>query len=115
MLNLKQFRQVKEHLKLYGGATLKSNGTITALKSGYMVSRAGYEKTMKKLSYFKLVKHLRTAQRLGAYAGLWEDNGLIYLDISDNIALRERAILEGLKNNQLSIYDCKNADYIRLK
>lgn len=115
MLNLKQFKQVKKHLKKYGGATLASDGSITALKSGYMVSRAGYEVKNKRLSYFKLVKHLKLAQRLGAYAGLWEDNGFIYLDISDNIATRERAILEGLKNNQLSIYDCKTGDYIRLK
>ena len=115
MLNLKRFKQLKKHLKLYGGATLASDGAITALKSGYMVSRAGYEIKSKKLSYFKLVKHLRLAQRLGAYAGLWIDGGLVYLDISDNIATRERAIYEGLKNNQLSIYDCKTGDYIRLK
>lgn len=115
MMNLKQFKAIKKHIKEYGGATLASDGAITALKSGFMVSRAGYEFKSKKLSYFRLLKHLRLAQRLGAYAGLWIDDGIIYMDISDNIKARPMAIYTGIKNNQLSIYDCATGDYIRLK
>jgi hypothetical protein len=37
--------------------------------------------------------------------GAWVDEGILYIDISNNFAKRSEAIREGYKNEQIAIYD----------
>ena len=93
-----------------GGATYNLAMGDTA-HSGYMVSKKGFE--MK----FPTEKNVKQAviQFMEAYGfelyevenfmGAWIDEGVLYLDISNNIADRRKAIKEGYKNEQLAIFD----------
>ena len=114
-MNRKQLKQLKKHIEKSGGATLDAHGVIMAFKTGYCVSIEGYEKSVKKLTKRIVNKYLKIAGARGMYAGVWLENGLFCFDISDNIATREQAIYEGVKNKQRAIYDCKNNDCIYLK
>lgn len=114
-MNKKQLKQLREHIAKSGGATLNKNGAIMAFNSGYCVSVKGYEKSVKKLTKRIINKYLKIAGSRGMYAGVWLEDGLYCLDISENIATREQAIYAGVKNEQRAIYDCFNNDYIYLK
>lgn len=58
--------------------------------------------------YFK--KHKKELGRGKNYLGLWhnKDDGQVYLDVSENIQDRERAISAGQKQDQISIWDVTN-------
>ena len=103
----RQLKQLKEHITQNGGATLTPRGRITALKYGFMVSVAGYEKrtTLKRLNKRIINKYLKLARKADAFAGLWLDNNILYLDISKQYATKAQAIEAGLKNKQLAIYN----------
>jgi hypothetical protein len=93
-----------------GGATYNLAMGDTAHK-GYMVSKKGFE--MK----FPPEKNVKQAviQFMEAYGfelydaenymGAWVDEGILYMDISNNFEKRSEAIREGYKNEQIAIYD----------
>ena len=58
--------------------------------------------------YFK--KHKKELGRGKNYLGLWhnKDDGQVYLDVSENIQDRERAISAGQNQDQISIWDVTN-------
>jgi hypothetical protein len=58
--------------------------------------------------YFK--QHKKELGRGKNYLGLWhnKDDGQVYLDVSENIQDRERAISAGQKQDQISIWDVTN-------
>ena len=107
MKNLKEFiASIIEN----GGATYNLAMGDTA-HSGYMVSKKGFE--MK----FPTEKNVKQAviQFMEAYGfelyevenfmGAWIDEGILYMDISNNFEKRSDAIREGYKNEQLAIFD----------
>ena len=114
-MNKKQLKQLKEHIAKSGGATLTAGGVITALSAGYMVSIKGYEKSVKRLTKRVINKYLKLAKAHGLYAGVWLENGLYCMDLSKNIADKQRAIYEGIKNEQRAIYEISTGSYIYLK
>lgn len=113
----KQLKQLKTHIQKTGGATINIHGRLRAFKNGYMVSKDGFAKitTLKRLNRRLIRTYTMHALLIGAYVGFWIDNGLLYIDLSMNILDKQRAIYEGLINNQIAIYDCKNKQSIYLK
>lgn len=100
-----------------GGITLDAKTLEDAnLKSGYMVSLAGYEiiTTVNELTTNALLAHARMAHALGGFVGLWLDTDKLYIDISINEKDRQKALKTGKFNNQLAIYDVENDKEIRV-
>ena len=107
MKNLKEF--VAAIVK-NGGATYNLAMGDTAHK-GYMVSKKGFE--MKFLPETEVrVAVIQFMEKYGFelyevenFMGAWIDEGILYMDISNNFTKRSEAIREGYKNEQLAIYD----------
>lgn len=90
-----------------GGATLNSTGKQVSYKNGYQVSKKDcYILNVKNLN--KVLKAVnRTLVNLAEndFCGLWVDNGLIYIDISEHIARLSNAMQIGIERKQKSIFD----------
>lgn len=114
MLNVNDLKQL-----IYNGASLDASLNKTTLKEGFMVSLLGYEKTFTPeqttdiyntiLQYQKLIKNNKYK-----YIGLWYNDGLVYVDISQHYKNKKDAFKTGVKNRQLAIFDLKNNCDIKL-
>ena len=107
MKNLKEFvASIIEN----GGATynLANGGTVD---KGYMVSKKGFEMKFQPevdvtQAVCQFIKEFGfELYEVENFMGAWIDEGILYLDISNNIAKRSDAIREGYKNEQLAIFD----------
>ena len=102
-----------------GGCNLSKNMEFLNYNSGYMVSIKDMY-IIKKYDIKNLKKALKNVVKniaINQCCGCWynsEDNN-IYIDISINIEDKQQAIKEGVKNNQLAIYDIKNNKTIYIK
>ena len=93
-----------------GGATynLANGGTVD---KGYMVSKKGFEMKFQPevdvtQAVCQFIKEFGfELYEVENFMGAWIDEGILYLDISNNIADRRKAIKEGYKNEQLAIFD----------
>lgn len=112
--------ELKNEIIKNGGLTITKELKNANLKSGFMVSISGYEFTsynindiMKKMiEYKEVIKDLKNY-----YIGVWidtENDNLIYLDISKNIAKSRDAITEAKRNYQKAIYNIKDNKSIYL-
>jgi hypothetical protein len=106
MKNLKEF--VAAIIK-NGGATYNLAIGDTA-HSGYMVSKKGFEMKFQEVDVTQAVCQFIKEFGFELYEvenfmGAWVDEGILYIDISNNFAKRSEAIREGYKNEQLAIYD----------
>ena len=107
MKNLKEFvASIIEN----GGATynLANGGTVD---KGYMVSKKGFEMKFQPevdvtQAVCQFIKEFGfELYEVENFMGAWIDEGILYLDISNNFAKRSDAIREGYKNEQLAIFD----------
>ena len=48
------------------------------------------------------------------FVGGWIENGIVYLDVSEQIADKRTALNLGVQRNQLAIYDANNGNVINL-
>ena len=48
------------------------------------------------------------------FLGGWVENGIIYLDVSEQIFDKRTALTQGINRNQLAIYDAFNSEVINL-
>lgn len=90
--------------------------------SGYMVAKGGtkgaildadefYDPVKGPAALSAFVKQYRSDLGTGkSYLGLWHntEDGKVYLDVSDNIMDRSRAVSAGRRRNQISIWDVAN-------
>ena len=119
-----------EYVKNNNGCNIDASLDLKEIKSGYMVSLKGYEKTIdlndlndlnnliiqKKvfdaiLEKTDTIKDLRQLNRKSNFCiGLWHNNDdkKLYIDISVNIKSKRVAIEQGIKNLQYYIYDVVN-------
>lgn len=93
-----------------GGATLNRQGEKVNFSRGYQASKKdcytiGVEK-VDKIS--KAVNELLNRIGRDEYVGLWVDSGLVYIDISENIKNRKKALNIGTARHQISIFDWAN-------
>ena len=100
-----------------------------APQSGYMTSDAGAEESVSYDDFFSsrdrsraiLLEYIeKNAQALsdrGAYFGIWvvKDQGTVYLDVSRRYDTRAEAVRAGFANEQQSVYDIENDEYIYMK
>jgi hypothetical protein len=107
MKNLKEFvAAIIEN----GGATYNLAMGDTA-HSGYMVSKKGFEmkfppeKDVKQAVVQFMEAYGFELYEVENFMGAWIDEGILYMDVSNNFAKRSEAIREGYKNEQLAIYD----------
>lgn len=106
---------LKEGIK-NGGFTIDKDGKTPKVKSGYVVSDYGKEKTYllnDKSDMIQLEKDIITyfdyiQNENGAHVGGWIENGVFFLDISRIYQNKKEALRIGKKNRQLAIYDIKN-------
>lgn len=114
-MNKRQYEMILTYVNDFSGATVDATtGDIALLNAGYMVSLAGYEKQVKKLSFRALQKAEKTARNLGGFLGIWADDGIIYLDVSVCVDNIETALILGKKHAQKAIFDnnLKNSIYL---
>lgn len=103
-----------------GGFTKNAYMEDISEKKGYIVSIEGFEKIYNidvnieeieadVLDYIKIIqskKHL--------YVGLWVSDDKIYLDLSKHYKNKEKAVINGINNKQLAIYDIAKDESIPL-
>jgi hypothetical protein len=93
-----------------GGATYNLAMGDTA-HSGYMVSKKGFEMKFQPevdvtQAVCQFIKEFGfELYEVENFMGAWIDEGVLYLDVSNNFAKRSDAIREGYKNEQLAIFD----------
>ena len=99
-----------------GGATLDRNGASVNFKSGYQVSRKDcYTLNAEKITDVKkaVEKVLkRIGHESGLYCGVWVDSGLVYIDISERIKSRKKALNVGKARKQISVFDWRAGDCV---
>ena len=105
-----------------GGTFLYKDGEIVdgGVTDGFMVSRSGAEEKIPAdqfngttLRDYALT-HSDMLDEPGAYLGVWEDNGTVYLDVSHHFDDRVQAERFGREHDQLAIYDVANGESIDL-
>lgn len=97
------------------------DGTLNP-PTGYMVSLEGHEKTYpspRSLSHFNsmITDYLQrdkwdVINQGGVYLGLWISGAVLYIDLSENIDDRVKAIKEGFRREQTAIWDCASKEEI---
>lgn len=99
-----------------GGATLDRNGANVDFKNGYQVSRKDcYKINAESLNEIKkAVKTVlkRISHESGLFCGVWVDSGLVYIDISERIKSRKKALNVGKARHQISVYDWRAGDCV---
>ena len=99
-----------------GGGTLKDN-KLVEFDSGYIVAFKEFEKVIDMdNSIYETMALLQDYidKHNDSYIGFWINEGNIYLDVVQNISNYHIAILEGLRQNQKAIWDCKECKEIWL-
>lgn len=103
-----------------GGFTKNAYMEDIREKKGYIVSIEGYEKIYNidvdiaeiekdVIEYINIIKNKKHL-----FIGLWVDDDKIYLDLSKHYKNKEKAIINGINNKQLAIYDIANNKSIPL-
>lgn len=99
-----------------GGATLDRNGASVNFKSGYQVSRKDcYKINAESLNEIKkAIKTVlkRISHESGLFCGVWVDSGLVYIDISERIKSRKKALNVGKARHQISVYNWQTGDCV---
>ena len=103
----------KDQLTNYinNGASLDKNLNMINKKNGYMCSIIGMERTFKPEEIDKInncIIEYKNKLKANQYIGIWNHDGLVYIDISRHYTNKQDAIKNGIKNKQLAIYDLKN-------
>lgn len=99
------------------GASLDKDLQPITKNDGFMCSILGYEKTFKPEQTEEIEKTIVNYSKILKYnqfIGVWNNDGLVYIDISKHYTNKQDAIKNGIKNKQLAIYDLKNKKDIYL-
>lgn len=99
-----------------GGATLDRNGDAVSFRDGFQVSKKDcYKINAESLNEIKkaVEKVLnRIGHESGLFCGVWVDSGLVYIDISERIKSRKKAVNVGKARHQISIYSWRTGDCV---
>lgn len=90
-----------------GGATLNKSGACVDFSRGYQVSKRDcYTLNAENINgILSAVNELLDTITAGEFVGLWVDNGLIYIDVSERVERLSAAISLGIERKQKSIFD----------
>lgn len=101
------------------GGTLDFDSNLISFDFGFLVSRKAptfiysCDEIPKDILIHALTKLYTKATKFD-FIGFWIDGDKFYLDLSYHIKNKSQAILEGLNNEQVAIWDCKNKKSIYL-
>lgn len=90
------------------GTTLDAQLKEINKNNGFMVSIMGMEKTFKPDDLENIEKTIidyKNKLKASQFIGLWQHDGLVYVDISRHYTNKQDAIKNGILNKQLAIYD----------
>lgn len=99
------------------GASLDKDLQQIKKNNGFIVSLLGYEKIFKPEDTEAIKKSIlqyKSLLKSNQFVGIWQHDGLVYIDISRHYTNKQDAIRNGIKNKQLAIYDLKNRTDIYL-
>ena len=115
-MNLQQFFNDT----LQGGASFNLTTGIYNPNNGYFVSLPNNERqfsltdfTQDNLSEF-IRDNVALLCKDNNFLGSWVENGIVYLDVSEQISDKRRAIEVGMLRNQLAIFDANSSQVISL-
>lgn len=106
--------------------TLKNGGTTTSILTGEMNPKTGFMCSLKDCAIINIAQFntssieeiIRDNKKLlleeNIYLGTWVNEGMIYIDISENITNIEEARAVGITRKQLAIFDCSKKEVITL-
>lgn len=102
-MKLAALKQIIEN----GGATLNSNGQAVNFARGYQVSAKDIcEITIKKANkILRVVNRLLKSVSASEFVGIWINNGVAFVDVSERIDKLSDAMNAGITRGQWSIYD----------
>lgn len=99
-----------------GGATLDRNGDAVSFRNGFQVSKKDcYKINAESLNEIKkAIKTVlkRIGHESGLFCGVWVDSGLAYIDISERIKSRKKAVNVGKARHQISVYSWRAGDCV---
>lgn len=101
-------KEIIDEIKNNGGLTLAADYKKANNKSGFYVSKLGYERIISFNTLADNLKEYKSKLQKNEYVGLWLNNGMLYIDITKHYKNKKEAIKIGIKNKQLAIYDIKN-------
>lgn len=90
-----------------GGATLDKSGFDANFIRGYQVSKHDVA-TVKVTETDKIAREIqKLLRRISAreFVGVWVNDGLVYIDISEHINSRSAALRVGRARRQLSVFE----------
>ena len=101
-----------------GGLTIKPFQNEKP-ETGYMVALEGYELQVPVSEFFTGI----VADYIGEHAqklmsnpalclGTWVNEGIVYLDLSENVGSREQALALGKERNQLAIFNLETFEEV---
>lgn len=90
-----------------GGATLNRKGEAVSFSRGYQVSKKDcYKITVENVDKIaEAIKELLNSIGKNDFVGVWVDNGAVYVDISENIKNRSKALHVGHARKQKSVFE----------
>lgn len=106
--------------------TLENGGTTTSILTGEMNPASGFMCSLKDCTIINITQFntssieeiMRNNKELlsqeNIYLGTWVNEGMVYIDISENIINIEEAIAVGIVRKQLAIFDCSRKEVITL-
>ena len=99
-----------------GGATLDRSGEAVNFRDGFQVSKKDcYKINAESLNEIKkAIKTVlkRISHESGLFCGVWVDSGLVYIDISERIKSRKKALNVGKARKQISVFDWRAGDCV---
>lgn len=122
-LNYEQVSVLLRSLRNTGGASYRPADETLNPSTGYMCALVGFEKQVPRVwNSFDLQQVLNewlseisyTGDSF-AFIGLWENDGTLYLDLSQHFTNRDKAVAMGQSRNQLAIWDCANKCEIKTR
>ena len=99
-----------------GGATLNKAGAAITFKKGYQVSRRDcYKLNAEKVNEIAgAIRDVLSRIDSGVFCGVWIDSGVCYIDISERIKNRKKALKVAAARRQISVFDWAAGDCIYL-
>lgn len=122
-LNYEQVSQLLKSIRNTSGASYRPSTGELNPTTGYMCALVGFEKQVPRVwnSYDlqqvvnEWLSDIQYTGDSAAFIGLWENEGTLYLDLSQHFVDRDKAVAMGYQRNQLAIWDCENKCEIKTR
>lgn len=114
---LESWTELAEQAKVGGFSRAIPSGAVPT--DGYMVALMGYEETFPAELFCAdslvgyVARHFDTLTSHGdVYLGAWQSDGVVYLDVSECVPSRAKALFLAVERNQLAVWDVAGAESI---